>query len=104
MSKLLPKARVPVKDPKTGEIRCDKGKEVTINSVGGAFANERGVVIEGPYEFIFCAKRKRFPDSKDPGKKKVLVHDQFITFPYWMIEIKKYPYHLQFSEAEITFI
>ena len=83
MSKLLPKARIPVKDPKTGEIRCDKGREVIINSVGGSYANERGVVIEGPYEFIFGAKRKKFPNSKDSKKKNILVDDQFVTFPYW---------------------
>ena len=85
----------------------DKGKQVIVNSVGGALRNVKGVVTYGPYKFTYIAKAKaKNKDGKlikEMNGKFKLVDMKFTTEPYWEVLLEGYNRELSFARDELTF-
>ena len=82
----------PVLD-KSGRERSDAGKKVTVNTIGGALRNAKGVVITGPFTWTIMW---RVTDSK--GKKRAHPVE---TNPYWLVRMDANGFYLRLSQEEM---
>jgi len=75
--------------------RSNAGEKVTINTVGGALRNVKGVIIEGPFQWtIEGCKRK-----KDEKGKEKMVKATWETVPYWLVRLDN-GFYLRLVEEE----
>lgn len=78
--------------------RCNAGEKVTINTVGGALRNVKGVIIEGPFQWTI----KGCKQSKDKDGKDKVVKAEWETVPYWLVRLDCNGFYLFLSEEEFN--
>ena len=81
----------------------DKGKKVLINSTSGAFVNEPGIVVFGPYVYPYIHKTEIKTKSRNPMAQKRFKSEHRISQPLWLIEIKGTERCFSFMASEFKF-
>ena len=81
----------------------DKGKRVTINSVGGAFVNHPGVVVVGPYVYPYEYKTEIKTKSRNPMMQKRYKKEERISNPLWVVLVDGCNRCFSFMESELRF-
>lgn len=98
---IIPHNAIPVY--REGVQLDDSGKNVIVNSVGGALHDTKGVVVYGPYQFKYKAMAKSQKKTKK-GDQEKLAMKEFITDPYWCVLLEGYELQIHFVEKELTFV
>lgn len=83
--------------------RCDSGKKVIINSVGGALVAAEAVVVQGPYKLVYRAHTKKGATKGRDGK----IHSKEITVvtePYWLVRLNANGFYIHVAENELRFV
>ncbi len=76
--------------------QCHTGKKVTINTIGGALLNVKGVIVEGPYQWTI----KGCKQSKDKNGKDKMIKAEWETVPYWLAKVDYNGLYLKLTEEE----
>lgn len=95
--------------------RDDKGKAVIINSVGGCFIKEPGVVLHGPYSYPYALKAKRekykpviwhhwpYENLTEKNKADSYNYKHGNAVWQWYVMVPKLGRAFNFVEKELTF-
>lgn len=81
----------------------DKGKKVIINSVGGGFTNQPGIVVVGPYVYPYEHKIEIKTKSRNPMLQKRYKREQRTSIPLWLVKVGGYERCFSFMESELRF-
>jgi hypothetical protein len=92
--------------------RDDQGRLVEVNSTGGCFVSEPGVVVCGPFAFPDW-KLVRPPGMPRPGPHpwsrpsakalKRYTRVDFVSGPWWVVRLDRWGRQWTFCETELSF-
>lgn len=79
----------------------DKGKKVTVNSMGGAFVDKPGVVVIGPYVYPYVHKTEIKTKSRNPMAQRRYKSEDRVSAPLWLVEVDEKLF--SFAATELKF-
>jgi hypothetical protein len=82
--------------------KSDAGKKVIINSSGGAFIDEPGTIIIGPYVYPYVKETEIKAKVRNPMAQKRYKSEDCISNPLWLIEVSGKLFSFMASEFKFV--